>query len=124
MSRLQPGSPSALVQLVRTLILAIRLFFDGRVPAWTKIIPLAALAYIIFPLDFLPDLVPGFGQLDDLTVLLIALWAFVQLCPLKIVRDYTGESKVVDGEFRIVDDDQAQRPSANDQIPPSGERRS
>ena len=116
MSMPQPQSASGLVQFIRTLYLAIRLFFNPNVPAWTKLVPLAALLYVIFPMDFLPDLIPGLGQLDDLGILLVALWAFVQLCPVGVVRDLRGDSEVVDAEYRMVNDDEpARRPQ--DEIP-------
>jgi len=37
--------------------------------------------YLVFPFDFLPDVMPGLGQLDDLGVILLALQAVVRVCP-------------------------------------------
>jgi len=90
------------------------------VPLWAKIVPLAAVAYIIFPLDILPDFIPGFGQLDDLTILLVGLWAFVHLCPGAVVREYSGEADVVDGSYRVIQDDESKQGPANEQIDSSG----
>jgi uncharacterized membrane protein YkvA (DUF1232 family) len=39
----------------------------------------------VSPLDFLPDVLPGIGQLDDLAVILLALQAFIHLCPTSAV---------------------------------------
>ncbi len=56
--------------------LAWRLFRDRRVPLWPKIvIPAVVLAYLFFPMDFLPDLTPFVGQLDDLTLIALGLQA-------------------------------------------------
>lgn len=33
-----------------------------------------ALVYILSPVDFIPDSIPGLGQLDDGAVLLAVLW--------------------------------------------------
>lgn len=33
-----------------------------------------ALVYILSPVDFIPDAIPGLGQLDDGAVLLAVLW--------------------------------------------------
>lgn len=100
-----PTSPGGLLQMIRTFQLALKLFFDSRVPAITKLVPLAALIYIIFPFDFLPDVLPFLGQLDDLSVLLLGVWAFLRLVPYDVVRQYQGQPSSVDGEYRVVDDE-------------------
>jgi uncharacterized membrane protein YkvA (DUF1232 family) len=46
-----------------------------------KAVPLLALLYVISPIDFVPDFIPGLGQLDDLGIILAALELFVRLCP-------------------------------------------
>lgn len=53
------------------LKLLYRLVQDERVPGTDKALLLAAIAYVLSPWDFLPDIVPVMGQLDD--VLLVAL---------------------------------------------------
>jgi uncharacterized membrane protein YkvA (DUF1232 family) len=35
----------------------------------------------VSPVDAIPDLLPGLGQLDDLTVIVLAVELFVWLCP-------------------------------------------
>jgi len=71
------------INLFRSLIdhgrLVLRLMMERRVPLYLKLLPLAAVAYLIWPLDFLPDLMPFLGQLDDLAALLVGLEAFVAL---------------------------------------------
>ncbi len=114
----QRASPGGLMSIIRTFVVAVRLFFSNRVPGWAKVVPLVALAYVLFPLDFLPDFVPGVGQLDDLTIFLIGVWAFLQLCPQDVVREYMGDSGPVDAEFRVVKDDNKQASSTNEQLPP------
>lgn len=79
---------SALKELIRQVQLAWRLFFDPRVPWLTKIIPPAALIYILSPIDILPDLTLGLGQLDDLAVLLLGIKLFIELAPAEVVREH------------------------------------
>ncbi len=85
------GAPSLMSWpgLLRTLIsnarLAWRLLREPRVPIWPKAVPLAALVYLVFPLDFIPDVLPFVGEIDDLAVVLLALQAFLFLCPSRAV---------------------------------------
>lgn len=51
---------------------------DPRIPFWAKAaIPAAAAAYVISPVDFIPDFLVGAGQLDDIGVMLLAASATV-----------------------------------------------
>jgi hypothetical protein len=59
---------SWLKDLFRHVRLAWELFFDPRVPWMTKIIPPLAIAYVLSPIDIIPDGALGLGQLDDLAV--------------------------------------------------------
>ena len=54
---------------------------DPRVPVSLKALLAAALAYVVTPIDLIPDVVPLVGQADDLTVLLLVLDLFVQNAP-------------------------------------------
>ncbi len=83
--------------------LAWRLFRDRSVPVWTKVIPVAALLYVVLPGDLVPDVLPGLGQLDDATVLLLALKMFIDLCPVEMVRRYAVGTSEIDVSSRFVD---------------------
>lgn len=77
------------------LLAQARLFWhllkDQRVPRWVKLIPLAGVAYLIWPIDLISDLVPGLGQLDDLGVLLLSFKFFIDLSPVEVVREHLGK---------------------------------
>jgi len=97
-----------------------RLLREPAVPLIVKTLPLVAALYVIFPLDFVPDLIPVLGQLDDLGVIVVALEAFIHLCPPDAIafhgaaisqgRKYTpmlrqeNPGKVIDAEFRRDDE--------------------
>ena len=61
--------------------LAGRLLREPRVPLLTKAVPLLAGLYLVSPLDLVPDVLPLLGQVDDLSVVLIGITAFLRFCP-------------------------------------------
>ena len=103
--------------LLRTLVshvrLTSRLLREPRVPLYIKAVPVLAALYIISPFDVVPDMLPIVGQLDDFGLLLIALGAFLKVCPAGAVdyhraamtegRRYSPmfpAGEVIDAEFR------------------------
>jgi len=77
--------PALLRTLLSHIRLALRLIREPRVPILTKALPLLAVFYVAFPLDFVPDVLPVIGQLDDLAILLTALEIFLRWCPVDAV---------------------------------------
>ena len=70
-------SGAALLSLVSDVILLLKdLATDARVPLRDKVMAGAAAAYLVTPVDFVPDFIPVAGQADDL---MIAVWAFRRL---------------------------------------------
>lgn len=47
--------------------------FDKATPAWSRRIALAALAYFIIPIDFIPDALVIAGYTDDASILAMAV---------------------------------------------------
>lgn len=69
--------------------LAFRLYMDPRVSLVMKaLVPVLALGYFVLPVDFLPDVVPILGQLDDVAVLLLAMRMFISLAPSDVVSEH------------------------------------
>jgi uncharacterized membrane protein YkvA (DUF1232 family) len=93
---------------VRQFRLAWRLFWDQRVPVWTKLIPPVALGYVLFPFDIITDLAPGLGQLDDIAVVLIGLKLFVELSPPDVVREHLRALGARIQEWRV--EEEAEEP--------------
>ena len=77
-----PGFWKEIWLQVRLVLALIR---DPEVPSYLKLLPLAAILYVVFPLDFAPDIYPILGQLDDLTALLVGAKVFVEMAPPEIV---------------------------------------
>lgn len=59
------------------LHLAVRLALDPQVPASRKGALVAGVAYVLSPIDLIPDAIPVFGWVDDLIVLTLSLKHFL-----------------------------------------------
>jgi uncharacterized membrane protein YkvA (DUF1232 family) len=62
----------------KVVIHALILYFalqDDDTPAWAKGVIIAALGYLIMPLDAIPDFKPVIGFMDDASMLTMALAA-------------------------------------------------
>jgi len=60
-------------------LVQIRSYFrDAKVPGWRKFAVVGAMAYVLSPIDFVPDLVPLLGWLDDVGVVGAALAFFAR----------------------------------------------
>ena len=75
------------IQIVRRLLrdgrLAWALFRDRRTPLRSKLILIGTVLLIVSPINWLPNLIPVLGQLEDLAILSLGMELF-----LKNVPDY------------------------------------
>lgn len=65
-----------------------RLLKDARVPSAEKALFLAAIVYVISPLDFIPDIFPFIGQVDDIYVVALTLLRLVNRTDESVVREH------------------------------------
>ena len=87
----RPGTAlQVLLHLPSLARLYWRLFRDRRVAIWVKAMLVAAVAYVVMPLDLLPDVIPFVGRVDDLVIFLAAARWFVQWCPPEVVREHVA----------------------------------
>ncbi|MFQ3581495.1 MAG: DUF1232 domain-containing protein [Chloracidobacterium sp.] len=87
-SRLRRLMREALRFLPNLLKLAYRLARDPRVPQVDKIVLAATIAYVITPLDVLPDFIPFFGQIDDSYLLAVALLRLLSRTPNEALAEH------------------------------------
>lgn len=69
-------------------VLVGRLLRDARVPRRRKLLLVALLGYLSFPLDLVPDFIPVVGQLDDVLVTALVLRHFVRASGDAILREH------------------------------------
>jgi len=67
----------AITQLPSYIRLLLGLISDGRVSKIDRFFVIAAAAYIISPIDFIPDIIPFLGEVDDVFLLMFALQRLV-----------------------------------------------
>lgn len=94
-----------LTGVLKRLQLMWMLLWDSRVPFWSKLVIPAALVYLISPIDFIPDMFLGVGQLDDLGVILLGIALFIKLAPPDIVQGYLNKLEYGDDDIDFDDDD-------------------
>ena len=88
------------------VVLLQRLLRDRRVPRRSRIVLGLLLAYLLSPLDLVPDFVPVAGHLDDALVLALALRYLVAAAGPDVVRaSWPGPERSVEAILRL-----AQRP--------------
>lgn len=64
-----------------------RLLKDARVPTAEKALFLAAIVYVISPIDLIPDIFPFIGQIDDIYMVALTLLRLVNRTDEKVVRE-------------------------------------
>src|SRR5215218_3635579 len=65
-----------------------KLLTDSRVPTVEKALFVAAIVYVISPIDFIPDIFPFIGQVDDVYVVALTLLRLVNRTDERIVREH------------------------------------
>ena len=124
MAQMTPNSTAAnnrvgiVGELIRNAQLVWRLLKDSRVSLPIKlIIPGVVGLYVLSPIDFMPDVLPLIGQIDDIAVLFGGVMLFIQMCPPDVVEEHrsalageatrpqTGDhaGETVDAEYRVIE---------------------
>ena len=92
-------------EVIQQVKLAYHLMLDPRVHPLTKLIPLAAIGYLLLPTDIIPDVIPILGQADDVVVLMMGLRLFFEFAPAAVVQEHLQQLVAhVKGNWSVVDD--------------------
>ena len=87
-SELKGRLHSFLMFLPNMVMLLGRLLKDIRVPTAEKALFVAAIVYVISPIDFIPDVFPFIGQVDDLYMVALVLLRLVNRTDESVVREH------------------------------------
>jgi uncharacterized membrane protein YkvA (DUF1232 family) len=78
-----------------TYVIALwKLFKHPQTPRAAKIVAVAVLAYVLSPIDLVPDFIPILGQLDDLVILPLGIALVVRLTPKPLWEGLLREAEV------------------------------
>jgi uncharacterized membrane protein YkvA (DUF1232 family) len=75
-------------QLPKYVSLLAGLLIDRRVPLIDKLLVGAAIAYIVSPIDIVPDYIPFLGQVDDVYLLVLALQRLMRNAGRHVVLEH------------------------------------
>lgn len=70
----------------RNLLVLFTALFNRKTPRNIRVMIVAAFVYLISPVDFLPDVIPGLGLLDD-AVIVPSLLVLAQSFLPQVVRE-------------------------------------
>lgn len=98
-----PSQGNMLEEAIFRLKLIWRLMSDRRVSPLLKLLPVGALAYLVWPLDLIAG-IPGISALDDVGILWISSYFFIELCPTQVIEEHvsemTGENSIAEESKR------------------------
>jgi uncharacterized membrane protein YkvA (DUF1232 family) len=91
-ARPQAGMKRSVMRAIRQIPSYLRLMFglllDGRVSKVDRLLVVAAVAYMVSPLDFIPDLIPFLGEVDDVYLLVVALQRLLENAGRRVLLDH------------------------------------
>lgn len=65
-----------------------RLFWDVRVSIWPKGLLLLSFLYLLSPIGLILDVIPFFGEVDDIVVVIVVCRLFMYMCPREVVQEH------------------------------------
>jgi uncharacterized membrane protein YkvA (DUF1232 family) len=87
-STLKSRMTNLLLVIPNLLLLSARLMTDPRVPAKERLLVGGAILYAFMPLDFIPDMLPFVGQVDDAYLIALTLLRLMSVTEPRVVREH------------------------------------
>ena len=77
-----------LLQFRTELTTLWRAFFAPETPVHLKALMLLIPAYLLSPIDLIPDFIPILGYLDDLILVPVGVWLVLSLIPPEVLAEH------------------------------------
>src|SRR5438067_2570106 len=87
-SQLRSRMKDLLMFLPNMMVLCGKLMVDKRVPVTERALFAAAVIYAIIPFDFIPDMIPFVGQIDDLFLISLTVLRLIDRTDDAVVREH------------------------------------
>src|SRR6266576_4827248 len=87
-NKLKSRMKNLLMFLPNMVVLSAKLMVDSRVPRTERALFAAAVIYAIIPFDFIPDMIPFIGQVDDLFLIALTLLRLIDYTDDTVVREH------------------------------------
>ena len=87
-NELKSRMKNLLMFLPNMVILCAKLMVDSRVPRTERALFAGALIYFIIPFDFIPDMIPFVGQIDDLFLISLTVLRLIDRTDDSVVREH------------------------------------
>jgi uncharacterized membrane protein YkvA (DUF1232 family) len=87
-AELKSRMKNLLMFLPNMIILTAKLMVDSRVPRTERALFAGALIYAVIPFDFIPDMIPFVGQIDDLFLISLTVLRLIDRTDDRIVREH------------------------------------
>ncbi|MBI5266437.1 MAG: DUF1232 domain-containing protein [candidate division Zixibacteria bacterium] len=83
-----PSRATGLIKRLRTEIQVYRRALNHpRTPRAARWLLGLAVAYLVSPIDIIPDFIPFAGQLDDLVIVPLLVWLALRLIPSEVMAE-------------------------------------
>ena len=79
---------STISEIPKFLRLLYGLLTDSRVNNIDKLVVAGAIAYILMPIDLIPDFIPFIGEVDDVFLMILAIDRLISHAGKRVVADH------------------------------------
>ena len=87
-TKIKSRMKNLLMFLPNMVVLSAKLMVDSRVPRTERALFAGAVIYAIVPFDFIPDMIPFIGQVDDLFLVALTLLRLIDHTDDLVVRQH------------------------------------
>jgi len=75
---------------------------DPRTPWYAKVVAICTVAYMLSPIDLIPDFIPILGYLDDVIIVPAGVALAIRLIPAEVLEEARENAKQAQGPERSV----------------------